>query len=308
MDETRATNCPTSHLAGTSLSVIIPVFNSAKTLKNLIQIIDQTLVGVKRELILVNDGSRDRSWDVICDLSIEHSWVRGINLMRNYGQHNALLCGIRAARNEIIVTMDDDLQNPPDEVPRLLTKLSEGFDVVYGTPVKENHGLMRDLASRITKIALQNAMGAETAKNVSAFRAFRTKLRAAFDKYSGPYVSIDVLLTWSTQRFAAIPVSKSSSIRWRFRLYDKKADYARNEYANGVQHFASKDSQRCWVFIDHVWGRYFSPCNDPLLHLRRRCSRLLFLGLDHFNFFRSTVICSRNLRRIPSSRAYSHHG
>ena len=69
--------------------------------------------------------------------------------------------------------MDDDLQNPPDEVPKLLTKLSEGYDVVYGTPAKENHGMMRDLASRITKIALQNAMGAETAKNVSAFRAFR---------------------------------------------------------------------------------------------------------------------------------------
>jgi glycosyltransferase involved in cell wall biosynthesis len=207
VSETRATDCPTSHLAATSLSLIIPVFNSAKTLKNLIQVIDQNLVGMKRELILVNDGSRDQSWDVICELSIEHSWIRGINLMRNYGQHNALLCGIRAARNEIIVTMDDDLQNPPDEVPKLLTKLSEGFDVVYGTPVKENHGLMRDLASRITKIALQNAMGAETAKNVSAFRAFRTKLRAAFEKYSGPYVSIDVLLTWSTQRFSAVPVA-----------------------------------------------------------------------------------------------------
>ena len=126
--------------------------------------------------------------------------------MRNYGQHNALLCGIRAAHNKIIVTMDDDLQNPPDEVPKLLTRLSEGYDVVYGTPLKESHGLMRDLASRITKIALQNAMGAETAKNVSAFRVFRSNLRVAFERYSGPYVSIDVLLTWSTQRFSAIPV------------------------------------------------------------------------------------------------------
>jgi glycosyltransferase involved in cell wall biosynthesis len=204
--DTRATDRPTSHRAATSLSVVVPVFNSANTLRILVQAIDRTLAGIEKELILVNDGSRDRSWEAICDLSVEYNWIRGINLMRNYGQHNALLCGIRAAHNEIIVTMDDDLQNPPDEVPKLLTRLSEGYDVVYGTPLKESHGLMRDLASRITKVALQNAMGAETAKNVSAFRVFRSNLRVAFDRYSGPYVSIDVLLTWSTQRFSAIPV------------------------------------------------------------------------------------------------------
>ena len=207
MEETIATDYPPSNGAAMSLSVVVPVFNSADTLKILVQAIDRTLVDIEKELILVNDGSRDGSWDVICNLSSEYSWIRGINLMRNYGQHNALLCGIRAAHNEIIVTMDDDLQNPPDEVPKLLTKLSEGYDVVYGTPLKENHGIMRDFASRITKIALQNAMGAETAKNVSAFRAFRANLRGAFERYSGPYVSIDVLLTWSTQRFSAIPVA-----------------------------------------------------------------------------------------------------
>jgi glycosyltransferase involved in cell wall biosynthesis len=190
----------------TSLSLVVPVFNSSNTLKNLVQAVDSALGNLEKELILVNDGSKDQSWDVICNLSREHSWIHGINLMRNYGQHNALLCGIRAAHKEIIVTLDDDLQNPPEEVPRLLTKLFEGYDVVYGTPLKESHGLMRDLASRITKIALQNAMGAETAKNVSAFRVFRSKLRAAFERYSGPYVSIDVLLTWSTQSFSAIQV------------------------------------------------------------------------------------------------------
>jgi undecaprenyl-phosphate 4-deoxy-4-formamido-L-arabinose transferase len=126
--------------------------------------------------------------------------------MRNYGQHNALLCGIRAARFEVIVTIDDDLQNPPEEIPRLLAKLAEGCDVVYGTPLKDAHGLLRDFASRITKFALQNAMGAETARQVSAFRAFRTQLRAAFAEYRGPYASVDVLLTWGTNRFSAVTV------------------------------------------------------------------------------------------------------
>jgi glycosyltransferase involved in cell wall biosynthesis len=126
--------------------------------------------------------------------------------MRNYGQHNALLCGIRAAQHDVIITIDDDLQNPPEEIPRLLAKLSEGYDVVYGTPQKEQHGLWRDLASQVTKLALQSAMGAETARHVSAFRAFRTQMRDAFAKYQSPFLSIDVLLTWGTTRFAAVPV------------------------------------------------------------------------------------------------------
>jgi undecaprenyl-phosphate 4-deoxy-4-formamido-L-arabinose transferase len=157
-------------------------------------------------VILVNDGSRDRSWEKICALSQIYPWVYGLNLMRNYGQHNALLCGIRAAQGEIIVTMDDDLQHPPQEIPKLLSKINEGYDVVYGTPERQQHGLWRDLASSLTKLALQSAMGAEAAREVSAFRAFRTHLREAFAAYQNPYVSIDVLLTWSTTRFAAVSV------------------------------------------------------------------------------------------------------
>jgi glycosyltransferase involved in cell wall biosynthesis len=158
------------------------------------------------ELILVNDASPDQSWQAISDLTKEHAWVHGINLMRNVGQHNALLCGIRAAKYEIIATVDDDLQNPPDQIPLLLKKLEQGFDVVYGTPEEEQHGLLRDLASKITKLVLQNAMGAEIAKNISAFRVFRTPVREAFHDYRGPFVSIDVLLTWGTTRFGALRV------------------------------------------------------------------------------------------------------
>ena len=98
------------------------------------------------------------------------------------------------------------LQNPPEEIPRLLKKLTEGYDVVYGTPAKEQHGLWRDLASRVTKLALQSAMGAETARNVSAFRAFRTQVRRSFSDFAGPFASIDVLLTWGTTRFSSVRV------------------------------------------------------------------------------------------------------
>jgi len=190
------------------LSVVVPVYNSELSLPMLVQRLQPVLEGLsdEYELIMVNDGSKDRSWDVISGILEKHDWVRGINLMRNYGQHNALLCGIRAARYDVIVTIDDDLQNPPEEIHKLLEKLSDGNDVVYGTPEKEQHGLLRDIASYITKLALQSAMGVKTALNVSAFRVFKTNLRAAFANYQSPFVSIDVLLTWGTSRFAAVPV------------------------------------------------------------------------------------------------------
>lgn len=196
----------------TSLSVVIPVFNSEAILSSLVQRLQAVLasLGLRAEVILVNDGSCDRSWDVICQLAQEHNWVRGINLMRNYGQHSALLCGIRAVRYEVIVTMDDDLQHPPEEIPRLLEKLAEGYDVVYGTPQRERHGLWRDLASQVTKLALRGAMGAQIARHVSAFRVLRTEVRDAFANYQGPFVSIDVLLTWGTTRFAAVPAPHES--------------------------------------------------------------------------------------------------
>jgi glycosyltransferase involved in cell wall biosynthesis len=191
-----------------SISVVIPVYNSEDILPLLVNRLEPVLKGLAPlyELILVNDGSKDDSWQVISELSKQYPWVAGIDLMRNYGQHNALLCGIRAARHEVIVTMDDDLQNPPEEIPKILIKLSEGFDVVYGTPKEERHGFWRDRASQITKLVLQGSMGAETARNISAFRAFRRDVRNAFEGYQSPFVSIDVLLTWGTTRFAAIPV------------------------------------------------------------------------------------------------------
>src|ERR1700686_5014754 len=135
-----------------SISVVVPVYRSEAALPLLVKRLQPVLTAAtaRFELVLVNDGSPDGSWQVIEQLATEYSWVRGICLMRNYGQHNALLCGIRAARHDVIVTMDDDLQHPPEEIPKLLAKLAEGFDVVYGTPRIEQHGLWRDLASQLT--------------------------------------------------------------------------------------------------------------------------------------------------------------
>jgi glycosyltransferase involved in cell wall biosynthesis len=196
------------------ISVVVPVYNSESSLDVLVARLQPVLDEVcsKYELILVNDGSKDRSWEVVSRLVASHAWIRGIDLMRNYGQHSALLCGIRAAAYELIVTIDDDLQNPPEEIPKLLAKLNEGFDVVYGPPNAEKHDAWRRIASRITKLALRNAMGVETASQVSAFRVFRVELRKAFAHYNTAFVSIDVLLTWGTKRFAAVPVVQAQRL------------------------------------------------------------------------------------------------
>jgi glycosyltransferase involved in cell wall biosynthesis len=191
-----------------SVSVVVPVFRGGATLADLAQRLERTLADTvdSYEVIFVNDGSPDDSWEHIEQVIARHAHMRAIDLMRNYGQHNALLAGIRAARHDIVVTIDDDLQNPPEEIPKLLARLDEGFDVVYGTPASRQHGLWRELASHLTKIALQSVMGAATARSVSAFRAFRAQVRQGFEDYRSPYVSIDVLLTWGTQRFSSVVV------------------------------------------------------------------------------------------------------
>jgi undecaprenyl-phosphate 4-deoxy-4-formamido-L-arabinose transferase len=190
------------------ISVVVPVYRSAPTLRRLIDRLRPVLAGIteRYEIVLVEDGGLDDSWQVIELLTRDDTHVRGIRLSRNYGQHNALLCGIRSARYPVVVTLDDDLQNPPEEIPKLLAELDAGFDVVYGAPEREQHSFWRDRASVITKIALQNTMGVETARHVSAFRAFRCSLREAFSAYQSPFVSIDVLLTWGTTRFTHVRV------------------------------------------------------------------------------------------------------
>jgi glycosyltransferase involved in cell wall biosynthesis len=189
-----------------SLSIVVPVYNASGSLKPLAERVADTLSDRNYELVLVNDGSPDESWEVIQALVTDDVRIRGVNLMRNYGQHNATLAGIRAAHNDVIVTMDDDLQHPPEEIPKMLARLDEGYDVVYGTPVAKQHGLLRNLVTALAKMALRYAMGIRDATMVSPFRAFRADLRPAFVDFQGPYVSIDVLLSWSTARFGSVPV------------------------------------------------------------------------------------------------------
>jgi glycosyltransferase involved in cell wall biosynthesis len=130
------------------ISVVIAVYKGEGSLRELYTRLKDSLIPISPdfEVIMVEDCGGDGSWDIIVELSKTDQRVKGIQLRRNFGQHNAILCGMRAAQGELIVTMDDDLQHPPEEIPKLVEKLAEGYDVVYGTPEYQQHALWRNLA------------------------------------------------------------------------------------------------------------------------------------------------------------------
>lgn len=193
-----------------SISVVIPVYNSELILPALIGRLIPVLEKITEsfEILLVNDGSRDHSWQVVSDLAKKNNKIVGINLMRNYGQHNALLCGIRSARNDIVITMDDDLQHPPEEIHKLIEKMHEGFDVVYGIPFKQVHAPWRNFFSWFTKAVLSKTLGIKSIKSISAFRAIRTEIRKAFVNFDSPNILIDALLPWGTNNFGTVEVNE----------------------------------------------------------------------------------------------------
>jgi len=190
------------------LTIVVPVYNGAATIRTLSERIIATLAAAHSfELIFVDDGSRDNSWETVEALCSEYpSCVRGLRMTRNFGQHNAVLCGIRAARGRYIVTMDDDLQHRPEDIPVLLESVAAGADVVYGTPLERPHAHWRNVTSAMSKFLLAKFIGIRTIKDISAFRAFRTSLRDAFARYDAPDVFLDVLLSWGTTKFAAVAV------------------------------------------------------------------------------------------------------
>jgi undecaprenyl-phosphate 4-deoxy-4-formamido-L-arabinose transferase len=187
------------------VSIVIPTYKSPTTLTELVERTE--LLGLSAfEIIIVDDGNNDATWEQIGLLSQTKKSVVGLRLGRNFGQHSALLAGVRKAKYSQIVTIDDDLQNPPEEIPNLLAKLVNGVDVVYGVSTQVRQNVWRRLTSRTAKAIFAKVLGFESAISISSFRAFRTQLREGFAGELGPHVSLDALLTWSTSRFSTLEV------------------------------------------------------------------------------------------------------
>ena len=192
------------------LSIIVPVYRSEKILAELVEEVRKSLdlLGLtdQTELLLVNDASPDRSWQVISDLAKANDFVRGISLRRNFGQHSATMAGLNHARGEIVVIMDDDLQHSPRDIGNLLAVINQGADVCYTRYKKRQHALWKILGSRfndwVATILLQKPYGLY----LSSFKAMRREVVREVIKYDGPYAYLDGLILDVTRSIEVIDI------------------------------------------------------------------------------------------------------
>lgn len=157
------------------LSVVVPILNEAPTLEELADRLVCTLrrVGKSYEVIFVDDGSTDDSAKLLKGLYEFHPTIKVIRLNRNYGQHMAIFAGLERARGEVVVTLDGDLQNPPEEIPRLLEKVQEGYDVVCGQRTLRQDPLLRRLLSSLASMLASRLVDVTMDDYGSMLRAYR---------------------------------------------------------------------------------------------------------------------------------------
>ncbi len=198
-------------------SVVIPVYRSAETLPELARRLCHVLDGAggAYEIVFVDDGSPDGSWPVLRELAAAHPGrVVAVQLMRNYGQHNAIMCGFRHASGELVVTMDDDLQNPPEEIPKLIAALKAGdYDLVYGVYDHKKHSAWRNLSSGVVQVFYRRVF--RSSVTVTSFRIIRRALLESIFSYDLNFTFVDGLLAWNTQRIGQVLVDHRPRARGR---------------------------------------------------------------------------------------------
>lgn len=194
---------------GPAVSVVIPVYNEEANLEALYERLERVLDGLARpyEVIFVDDGSRDRSLEILCRLQEKYDAVRVIQLNRNYGQHAAVFAGLDHARGDVIVTLDADLQNPPEEIPRLLDKIAEGHDVVGGwRQNRRDHIIRRFLSWAVNKVT-SKVVGVEMRDYSCMLRAYRRAVVDVLRECSEVSSFIPTLANMFAASPAEIPVA-----------------------------------------------------------------------------------------------------
>ncbi len=188
------------------LSVVVPVYNSQETLRKLIEELASTLRGIEYEVVLVNDGSQDQSLSICCEIASENQRVLLVNLARNFGQHNAIMAGLKHARGDWIVLIDDDLQHPPGEIPKLLQEASKGYDVVYGKYKQKRHKAFRNLGSRLNDYMATLLIRKPRHLYFSSFKLLRSYIVREIIRYDAAYPYLDGLIFRTTQNIGSVEV------------------------------------------------------------------------------------------------------
>jgi glycosyltransferase involved in cell wall biosynthesis len=185
-------------VADSCYSIVVPVFNSVDivgtTVDRIVEVFERE--GLRYELILVNDGSKDGSWDVIADRARRAQHIVAVNLLRNYGQHHANLAGLREATGDYVITMDDDLQNPPDQALVLIHAALEGHDVVFGRFERKQAPGYRRLGTQLIHQVNRRVFGQPSGLTVSNFRILRRDVvdRICASRTAHPYITGQALL------------------------------------------------------------------------------------------------------------------
>jgi glycosyltransferase involved in cell wall biosynthesis len=195
------------------ISVIAPVFNEEQSLATLNSLIRQTLEseGLRWELVLINDGSKDNSPAVLDELAARDPRVKVVHLRRNYGQTAAMMAGIDFASGEIIVAIDADLQNDPADIPRLLAKLREGFDVCSGwRKARKDQALRRNLPSRIANRIISRVSGVRLHDYGCSLKAYRKEVVKGVRLYGEMHRFIPIYASWHGARVTEIPVNHNA--------------------------------------------------------------------------------------------------
>ncbi len=197
------------------ISIVIPCYNSHATLPSVISGIDgamQHMKDEKYEIILVNDCSPDNTAEVIEGLCNEKPYIKGIDLVRNFGQHAALMAGFHYVTGDIVVCMDDDGQTPADEIWKLIEQIKAGHDVVYARYGEKHHSLFRNIGSRLNDIMADVMLGKPKELYVSSYFAIKRFLVDEIVKYSNPYPYVIGLVLRSTRDIVNVDITHHDRI------------------------------------------------------------------------------------------------
>ena len=204
------------------LSVIIPVFNAEKTIHSLVEKIFNDLSEIQFEIVLINDGSNDNS-ELICEQIIkDFKNTKFISLRKNFGEHNAVLCGLNFAEGEYSVIIDDDFQNPPSEIIKLLNEIEKGFDVVYSKYHKKHHSFIRNCCSYLHNSVATLLINKPKDLYLSSFKIIRNDLVNEIIKYKGPFPYIDGLIIRITNNIGSIFVEHDKRMHEKSNYTFKK--------------------------------------------------------------------------------------
>ena len=198
------------------ISVVIPVFNEEDNLRELGERLIRTLTAMGRpyEIIFVDDGSTDRSWQLLTDLNGQYpQYIRALQFHRNFGQHQAIFAGFQAAKGKVMVTLDADLQNPPEEIPRLVAKLDEGYDTVGGWRENRRDSIFRRLPSQLVNYVMSRVTGVKLRDYGCMLRAYRREVVDSINQCQESSSFIPALANLFASRVAEIPVGHAERER-----------------------------------------------------------------------------------------------